>query len=111
MGAASNGRAEKIKVRASGQDKDSDDVEEGVVDGARTRLGMTGSGFTAAEEGAGINRVGPFTMLLLVTTFWYTDWQSLKNRRENYEISFSCLRSFTPFFLYSDQKNGLSQGQ
>ena len=32
-----------------------DDVEEDVVDAAGTRLGITGSGFTAAEEGAGVN--------------------------------------------------------
>ena len=31
-----------------------DDVEEGVVDGAGTRLGISGSGFTATEEGAGV---------------------------------------------------------
>ena len=30
-----------------------DDVEEGVVDGAGTRLGITGSGFTATEEVTG----------------------------------------------------------
>ena len=44
-----------------------DDVEEGVVDGARTRLDITGSGITAAEEGAGVNGGDPFRMLLATT--------------------------------------------
>ena len=41
-----------------------DDVEEGVVYGAGTRLGITGSGFTATDEGAGVTGGVPFRMLL-----------------------------------------------
>ena len=41
-----------------------DDVEEGVVDGAGTRLGITGSGFTATDEGAGVAGGVPLRMLL-----------------------------------------------
>ena len=43
------------------------DVEQGVVDGAGTRLGITGSGFTATEEGAGVNCGVPLRMLLATT--------------------------------------------
>ena len=42
-------------------------MEEGVVDGAGTRLDITESGSTAAEEGAGVNGVGIFRMLLATT--------------------------------------------
>ena len=45
-----------------------DDVKDGVV-GARTRLDITGSGFTATEEGAGVTGGVPFRMLL-ATTKW-----------------------------------------
>ena len=41
-----------------------DDVEEGVVDGAGTRLGVPGSEFTATEEGAGVAGGVPLRMLL-----------------------------------------------
>ena len=46
-----------------------DDVEEGVVDEAGTRLGITGSGFTATEEGAGAAGGVPFR-ILLATRMW-----------------------------------------
>ena len=46
-----------------------DDVEKGVVDGAGTRLGINGSGFTATDEGAGVTGGDPFRMLL-ATTRW-----------------------------------------
>ena len=44
-----------------------DDVKKGVVDGAGTRLGITGSGFTETEERAGVNGGVPFRMLLATT--------------------------------------------
>ena len=45
------------------------DVEEVVVDGAGTRLGITGSGFTATEEGAGVAG-GVLFRMLQATTRW-----------------------------------------
>ena len=39
-------------------------MEEGVVDGAGTRLGIPGSGFAATEKGAGVAGGVPFRMLL-----------------------------------------------
>ena len=42
-------------------------MEEGVVDGVKTRLGITGRRFTAADVGPGVNGGGLFRVLLTTT--------------------------------------------